>query len=148
MKRILTVLSRRAIHEQCLLARRLLQQQQKREALELQRHELERQLLMLQQKVRLQQRQQQQQQHDSSSASSSSLACLAWQHQMETVKSRHEEILLQLKPLRLGQLLSLSPVSSRLFLCLSLLLPVCAYLSVSPVSYYGSVCLHLSLVSP
>ncbi|OEH79024.1 GRB10-interacting GYF protein 2 [Cyclospora cayetanensis] len=95
MKRILTVLSRRAIHEQCLFAQRLLQQQQKREALELQRHELERHMLQLQQKIRLQQRQQEQQQR-----SRSSLACLAWQQQLETAKSKHEELLILLKPLR------------------------------------------------
>ncbi|CDJ37275.1 mitochondrial 39S ribosomal protein L47 domain-containing protein, putative [Eimeria tenella] len=94
MKRILTVLSRRAIHEQCLFAKRLLQQQQKREALELQRHALEELLLQLQQRVRLQQ---QQQQHG---RSSSSLACLAWQQQLEAAKAQHEEILIQLKPLR------------------------------------------------
>ncbi|KAL8454242.1 hypothetical protein Emag_001511 [Eimeria magna] len=103
MKRILTVLSRRAIHEQCLLARRLLQQQQKREALELQRHETERQLLLLQQKIRLQQQQQQQQ------GSTTSLACLAWQQQLEEAKARHEELLLQLQPLRLETQQLLSP---------------------------------------
>ncbi|KAL8454162.1 hypothetical protein Emed_000420 [Eimeria media] len=102
MKRILTVLSRRAIHEQCLLARRLLQQQQKREALELQRHETERQLLLLQQKIRLQQQQQQQ-------GSSTSLACLAWQQQLEEAKARHEELLLQLQPLRLETQQLLAP---------------------------------------
>ncbi|KAL8270713.1 hypothetical protein Esti_005369 [Eimeria stiedai] len=104
MKRILTVLSRRAIHEQCLLARRLLQQQQKREALELQRHETERQLLLLQQKIRLQQQQQKQQQ-----SSSTSLACFAWQQQLEEAKARHEELLLQLQPLRLETQQLLSP---------------------------------------
>ncbi|KAL8435315.1 hypothetical protein Efla_002570 [Eimeria flavescens] len=97
MKRLLTVLSRRAIHQQCLLAQRLLQQQQKREALELHRHQTERQLLLLQHKIRLQQQQQQQ-----GSSSSSSLAFHAWQQQLEEARAKHEEILLQLQPLRLA----------------------------------------------
>ena len=127
MKRILTVLSRRAIHEQCLLAKRLLQQQQKREVLELQRHELEKLLLLLQHKIRLQQQQPQQQQQ----RSSSSLALLAWQQQLEAAKARHEEILIHLKPLRDGILYRF---------CLSLLL-----FCLSPFNSFSVSCLYLSL---
>ena len=143
MKRILTVLSRRAIHEQCLLAKRLLQQQQKREVLELQRHELEKLLLLLQHKIRLQQQQQQQQQQpqQQQQRSSSSLALLAWQQQLEAAKARHEEILIHLKPLRDGILYRFC--LSLLLFCLS---PFNSFLSPSVfISLCLSVCLLIHL---
>lgn len=51
MKRILTVLSRREIHGQCLFAKRILNSQIKREELEIQVFHLEEQILVLEHKI-------------------------------------------------------------------------------------------------
>ncbi|VWU49634.1 mitochondrial ribosomal protein L29/L47 precursor, putative [Hepatocystis sp. ex Piliocolobus tephrosceles] len=51
MKRILTVLSRRAIHEQCIRAKDILIKQQEREIYETQKFQLEEQLLYLKHKL-------------------------------------------------------------------------------------------------
>lgn len=50
MKRILTVLSRRAIHEQCIRAKEMLSKQKEREIYETQKFQLEEQLLFLKHK--------------------------------------------------------------------------------------------------
>lgn len=51
MKRILTVLSRRAIHQQCLRAKQILQKQKEREFYETQKFQLEEQMLYLKHKL-------------------------------------------------------------------------------------------------
>ncbi|CAD2086234.1 hypothetical protein YYG_03987 [Plasmodium vinckei petteri] len=51
MKRILTVLSRRAIHAQCIRAKDILKKQQEREIYETQKFQLEEQLLYLKHKI-------------------------------------------------------------------------------------------------
>ncbi|CRG98749.1 mitochondrial ribosomal protein L29/L47 precursor, putative [Plasmodium relictum] len=53
MKRILTVLSRRAIHEQCLRAKEILKKQKEREIYETQKFQLEEQLLYLKHKLNI-----------------------------------------------------------------------------------------------
>ncbi|KAI4838936.1 ribosomal protein L47 [Plasmodium brasilianum] len=53
MKRILTVLSRRAIHEQCIRAKEILKKQQEREIYETQKFQLEEQLLFLKHKINI-----------------------------------------------------------------------------------------------
>ncbi|GAW80668.1 39s ribosomal protein L47, mitochondrial precursor [Plasmodium gonderi] len=53
MKRILTVLSRRAIHEQCIRAKEILKKQQEREIYETQKFQLEEQLLYLKHKMNI-----------------------------------------------------------------------------------------------
>lgn len=53
MKRILTVLSRRAIHEQCIRAKEILKKQQERELLETKKFQLEEQLLYLRRKMNM-----------------------------------------------------------------------------------------------
>lgn len=95
MKRLLTVLSRRAIHEQCIKAKALLQQQQKREALETRRFELEQQLLTLQHKIENLQ-------------GSGSLAELGWRSTLAQLRIEHEKLMIQLHPIRKGEKASLS----------------------------------------
>ncbi|ANQ07734.1 Uncharacterized protein PCOAH_00020890 [Plasmodium coatneyi] len=53
MKRILTVLSRRAIHEQCIRAKEMLKKQQEREVYETEKFQLEEQLLYLRHKMNM-----------------------------------------------------------------------------------------------
>ncbi|CRG94304.1 mitochondrial ribosomal protein L29/L47 precursor, putative [Plasmodium gallinaceum] len=53
MKRILTVLSRRAIHEQCIRAKEILKKQKEREIYETQKFQLEEQLLYLKHKLNI-----------------------------------------------------------------------------------------------
>lgn len=53
MKRILTVLSRRAIHEQCIRAKEMLKKQQEREIYETEKFQLEEQLLYLRHKMNM-----------------------------------------------------------------------------------------------
>jgi len=96
MKRILTVLSRREIHQQCLRAKEMLKKQEERESLETRRFKLEEQIKMLEHKIeRL--------------GNTESLQKAAWKTTLQKYRADHEQILIDLKPLRKATMYMLTP---------------------------------------
>ncbi|PFH37715.1 putative 39S ribosomal protein L47 [Besnoitia besnoiti] len=87
MRRILIVLTKREIQQQCLRARDILAKQQKREALETRRFQLEEKMLQLEHRIRRMEPAQ-------------SLMKEAWQATLDRYRADHEDILIQLHPLR------------------------------------------------
>jgi large subunit ribosomal protein L47 len=87
MKRLLTVLSRRVIHEQTVRAKELLEKQTIREGLETKRFHLEEQILQLQQKIK-------------SMGNAESLAKVAWVSTLRKCETDLEAVKEQLVPLR------------------------------------------------
>mmetsp|Transcript_48596 Transcript_48596/g.128168 ORF Transcript_48596/g.128168 Transcript_48596/m.128168 type:complete len:238 (+) Transcript_48596:60-773(+) len=87
MKRILTVLSRREIHQQALRAKEILAKQQEREALETQRFHLEESMKVLAHKVR-------------QAGPRDSVASSAWKSTLRKYETDHNQLLQDLAPLR------------------------------------------------
>eukprot|EP00386_Alphamonas_edax_P007735 GDKI01025700.1.p1 GENE.GDKI01025700.1~~GDKI01025700.1.p1 ORF type:complete len:237 (+),score=44.98 GDKI01025700.1:65-775(+) len=87
MKRILTVLSRREIHQQCLRAKQMLKTQELREQLETQRFHLEEQMKQLRHKIERMGNQE-------------SLMKNAWRATLQKCEADHAQLLVQLKPIR------------------------------------------------
>lgn len=87
MKRILTVLSRRAIHQQTLRAKEILEKQTVREELETRRFELEEQILQLKQKI-------------DSMGNAESAAKVAWVASLRKYESDLSQVKEELVPLR------------------------------------------------
>uniref|UniRef100_A0A0G4G4L1 Large ribosomal subunit protein uL29m n=1 Tax=Chromera velia CCMP2878 TaxID=1169474 RepID=A0A0G4G4L1_9ALVE len=87
MKRLLTVLARREIHQQCLRAKEILKKQELREQLETQRFKLEEQIKQLRHKIdRL--------------GPEDSLQKIGWEQSLMQHEADREGLLLQLRPLR------------------------------------------------
>mmetsp|Transcript_120144 Transcript_120144/g.340020 ORF Transcript_120144/g.340020 Transcript_120144/m.340020 type:complete len:231 (+) Transcript_120144:55-747(+) len=87
MKRILTVLSRREIHQQALRSKDILAKQEKREELETQRFQLEEAMRVLRHKI-------------NRSEPRDSLASTAWKATMQKYEADHARLLMDLVPLR------------------------------------------------
>mmetsp|Transcript_7222 Transcript_7222/g.15929 ORF Transcript_7222/g.15929 Transcript_7222/m.15929 type:complete len:240 (-) Transcript_7222:54-773(-) len=87
MKRILTVLSRREIHQQGLRAKDILAKQQQREELETQRFHLEESMKVLQHRIR-------------QAGPRDSLASGAWKASLQKYEVDHANLLEELAPLR------------------------------------------------
>ncbi|CAJ1343930.1 unnamed protein product, partial [Effrenium voratum] len=87
MKRILTVLTRREIHQQILKAKEMLDQQSRREELETQRFQLEENMKTLSHKIRR-------------SEPRDSIATAAWKATMQKYETEHQRLLRELGPLR------------------------------------------------
>jgi len=95
MKRILLVLSRRAIDEQCVRAKEILQKQTERDALETRRFHLEEAILKLKHKIQ--------------TMTSDSLSGALWQQTLFKYQRDHALILQDLEPLRKDATQLLSP---------------------------------------
>lgn len=87
MKRILTVLTRREIHQQALRAKEILAKQQERETLETQRFQLEESMKVLAHKVR-------------QAGPRDSMASAAWKATLQKYEADHGQLLQDLAPLR------------------------------------------------
>lgn len=87
MKRLLTVLSRRVIHEQTVRAKEILEKQTVREGLETKRFQLEEQILQLQHRIK-------------SMGNAESLSKVAWVSTLRKCESDLEAVKEQLVPLR------------------------------------------------
>jgi len=96
MKRILTVLTRREIHQQALRAKEILSQQDLREELETQRFHLEESIKVLSHKIR------RSEPHDS-------LATAAWKATLQKYEADHARLLKELVPLRRDTMQLLTP---------------------------------------
>mmetsp|Transcript_28258 Transcript_28258/g.65590 ORF Transcript_28258/g.65590 Transcript_28258/m.65590 type:complete len:234 (+) Transcript_28258:76-777(+) len=96
MKRILTVISRREIHQQALRAKEILAKQGEREELETKRFHLEESMKVLQHKIR------RAEPHDS-------IATAAWKVTLQKYEATHAEISEQLVPLRKDTMQLLTP---------------------------------------
>jgi len=87
MKRILTVLSRREIHEQALRAKDILAKQETREELETQRFHLEESMKVLSHKIH-------------QAGPRDSIASTAWKATLQKYEAEHARLLTELDPLR------------------------------------------------
>lgn len=87
MKRILTVLSRREIHQQALGAKEILDKQKTREELETQRFQLEESMKVLAHKIR-------------QAGPRDSVASTAWKATVQKYETEHTRLLADLEPLR------------------------------------------------
>lgn len=87
MKRILTVLTRREIHQQVLRAQEMLVQQTRREELETQRFQLEESMKVLSHKIRR-------------AEPRDSIATAAWKATLQKYEADHQQLLRELVPLR------------------------------------------------
>eukprot|EP00434_Breviolum_minutum_P036993 symbB.v1.2.032786.t1/scaffold3970.1/size47191/1 len=87
MKRILTVLTRREIHQQVLRAKEMLVQQTRREELETQRFQLEESMKVLSHKIRR-------------AEPRDSIATAAWKATLQKYEADHQQLLKELVPLR------------------------------------------------
>merc|ERR1712137_294670 len=96
MKRILTVLSRREIHQQSLRAREILAKQERREELETERFHLEERIKVLEHKVRRM-------------GPRDSVATLAWRTTLRKYEADHAELFRELVPLRRDTMQLLAP---------------------------------------
>eukprot|EP00922_Rhytidocystis_sp_ex-Travisia-forbesii_P028451 GHVS01041746.1.p1 GENE.GHVS01041746.1~~GHVS01041746.1.p1 ORF type:complete len:365 (+),score=48.63 GHVS01041746.1:126-1097(+) len=96
MKRILTVLSRREIHQQGIRAKEILAKQKHREELETKRYHVEEQMLHLENKIELM-------------GNGESITRSAWIATLQRYKLDQEQLLLQLKPLRKETMQLLAP---------------------------------------
>lgn len=96
MKRILLVLSRRAINEQCIRAKEILAKQTEREVLETRRFHLEEAILKLKHKMQ-------------SLPDAMSLSGLTWHKTLMKYEKDHQAILQELEPLRKDATQLLSP---------------------------------------
>uniref|UniRef100_A0A7S4V644 Large ribosomal subunit protein uL29m n=1 Tax=Alexandrium monilatum TaxID=311494 RepID=A0A7S4V644_9DINO len=96
MKRILTVLTRREIHQQALRSKELLAKQEEREAMETQRFHLEESMKVLRHRV------QRAQAHDS-------VASNAWRATLRKYEADHARLLRELVPLRKDTMQLLAP---------------------------------------
>eukprot|EP00392_Amoebophrya_sp_AT5.2_P005012 g5021.t1 len=106
MKRILTVLSRREIHEQALRAKEILKAQTEREKLETRRFHLEEEQLMLKAKMK---RQMKLAGRSDSSSDVDSVARQAWELTLEKNEKELRELLEKLQPLRKATMALLIP---------------------------------------
>eukprot|EP00920_Eleutheroschizon_duboscqi_P035688 GHVT01086261.1.p1 GENE.GHVT01086261.1~~GHVT01086261.1.p1 ORF type:complete len:244 (+),score=23.14 GHVT01086261.1:315-1046(+) len=96
MSRILTVLTQREIHEQCLRAKRILTKQKEREALEMQLFQLEEQMLEIQHKIdRLD--------------VADSVRVEAWRKTLGQFRDDRDRLILRLTPLRKETLQMVAP---------------------------------------
>mmetsp|Transcript_74066 Transcript_74066/g.116878 ORF Transcript_74066/g.116878 Transcript_74066/m.116878 type:complete len:234 (+) Transcript_74066:58-759(+) len=96
MKRILTVLTRREIHQQALRAKEILAKQEEREALETQRFHLEESMKVLNHKIRR-------------SEPRDSVASTAWRSTLRKYEADHAEMVKELVPLRKDTMQLLTP---------------------------------------
>merc|ERR1711879_272334 len=96
MKRILTVITRRKIHQQALRAQELLVKQERREALETQRFHLEEAMAVMAHKIRR-------------ADPSDSLASIAWKATLQKYEADHAALLEELGPLRKDTMQLLTP---------------------------------------
>ncbi|CAK9117074.1 unnamed protein product [Durusdinium trenchii] len=96
MKRILTVLTRREIHQQVLRSKEMLLQQTQREELETQRFQLEESMKGLRWKIRR-------------AEPRDSMATQAWKATLQKYEADHERLLRELVPLRRDTMQLLSP---------------------------------------
>mmetsp|Transcript_61067 Transcript_61067/g.126499 ORF Transcript_61067/g.126499 Transcript_61067/m.126499 type:complete len:246 (-) Transcript_61067:42-779(-) len=96
MKRILTVLTRREIHQQAIRAKEMLVQQNRREELETQRFHLEESMKVLSHKIRRQEPR-------------DSIALAAWKATLQKYQADHERLLRELVPLRRDTMQLLTP---------------------------------------
>eukprot|EP00929_Paragymnodinium_shiwhaense_P057769 TRINITY_DN28921_c0_g1_i1.p1 TRINITY_DN28921_c0_g1~~TRINITY_DN28921_c0_g1_i1.p1 ORF type:complete len:234 (+),score=58.18 TRINITY_DN28921_c0_g1_i1:155-856(+) len=96
MKRILTVLTRREIHQQLLRSKEILAKQEQREELETHRFHLEEAMKALRYKIQR-------------SEPRDSLATAAWRSTLQKYESDHERLLKDLTPLRLDTMQLLTP---------------------------------------
>ncbi|CAE8612047.1 unnamed protein product [Polarella glacialis] len=96
MKRILTVLTRREIHQQALRAKEILAQQENREELETQRFHLEESMKVLGHKIRR-------------SEPRDSLAISAWKSTLQKYEADHSRLIQELVPLRKDTMQLLTP---------------------------------------
>mmetsp|Transcript_9788 Transcript_9788/g.20256 ORF Transcript_9788/g.20256 Transcript_9788/m.20256 type:complete len:238 (-) Transcript_9788:88-801(-) len=96
MKRILTVLTRREIHQQVMRSKEILAKQQEREVLETQRFHLEESMKVMQYKIRR-------------SQPNDSVASNAWKATMQKYEADHARLLGDLEPLRKFTMQLLAP---------------------------------------
>jgi len=96
MKRILAVLTRRAINEQCVRAKEILAKQTERETLETKRFHLEEAILKLKHKIQ-------------TMTEADSLASMSWHKILIKYERDHKAILQELEPLRKDATQLLSP---------------------------------------
>eukprot|EP00922_Rhytidocystis_sp_ex-Travisia-forbesii_P028474 GHVS01041771.1.p1 GENE.GHVS01041771.1~~GHVS01041771.1.p1 ORF type:complete len:376 (+),score=74.29 GHVS01041771.1:131-1258(+) len=96
MKRILTVLSRREIHQQAIRAQEILTKQKHREELETKRYHIEEQITLLKNKIELM-------------GNAESVTRSAWLATLQRYATDKEELMLKLKPLRKETMQLLAP---------------------------------------
>merc|ERR1712151_894895 len=96
MKRILTVLTRREIHQQALRAKEILAKQDEREILETRRFHLEESMKVLKHKIQR-------------SEPADSLATNAWKASLQKYEANHTRLLAELVPLRKDTMQLLAP---------------------------------------
>eukprot|EP00933_Yihiella_yeosuensis_P015932 TRINITY_DN13762_c0_g1_i2.p1 TRINITY_DN13762_c0_g1~~TRINITY_DN13762_c0_g1_i2.p1 ORF type:complete len:234 (-),score=38.83 TRINITY_DN13762_c0_g1_i2:190-891(-) len=96
MKRILTVITRREIHQQALKAKEILKQQDTREELETQRFHLEESMKVLQHKIRR-------------GEPRDSVAMSAWKSTLQKYEADHARLQAELVPLRRDTMQLLTP---------------------------------------
>merc|ERR1712032_145515 len=96
MKRILTVITRREIHQQALRAKEILAKQEQREELETQRFHLEESMKVLKHKIQR-------------SEPQDSVASNAWRASLQKYEADHARLLTELVPLRKDTMQLLAP---------------------------------------